>query len=169
MPKASFHHRVSLCALLFALEASVLASGQNSDEISQQLSGIWGAELDFGPLVHGPLTIDGRTPNWHASIGGFDVALVQKQSAVYFTLPANAAKFRGRLGGGGKTISGHWTQPASLVLFNEYATPVQLSEISPRVWRGMVHPLQPHISFYVSIRRASDGSLSALIRNPEFG
>ena len=50
---------------------------------------------------------------------------------------------------------------------NRYATPVELREVGERIWRGQVEPLEARLSLYMSIQRADDGSLTAVVRNPE--
>jgi hypothetical protein len=165
-----YGRRFLMLVLVLCLTAFVTnpMSGQSAEQ-NQKLIGLWGAELDFGPLVHGPITIDSRGMQWRALVDGFDVPLKRVGSSLIFTVPGGVGEFRGHLRSGDKAICGQWIQPASGVLFSQYATPVELIEIAPGVWHGQVSPLQPHISFYVSIRLDPNGGLSAFIRNPEFG
>src|SRR5262249_58172103 len=85
-----------------------------------------------------------------------------------FALPASTGELRARLTADGKAIIGQWIQPANAVYNNRYSSPVVLAKVAPKAWRGQVVPLAERISFYVSIQRAADGSLTASIRNPEF-
>jgi CubicO group peptidase (beta-lactamase class C family) len=160
---------VRTTAFLCLLTIGLTTCGQAPGHAPQALAGLWGVELDLGPLVRGPLTLDGRGAQWRAQIAGFDVPVDRKDAAVSFTLPGDAGEFRGHLSADGKTIVGQWIQPKAAALFSRYATPLELAPTAPHVWRGQVVPNPARISFYVSIQRAADGSLSAFIRNPEFG
>jgi hypothetical protein len=140
------------------------------------LVGLWGCEQSFGPLVRGELTIDGRGQQWRARIAGYDVPVERAtfdrtNGEIHFALPAEAGKFRGHLhlSAHGTRIVGHWIQPAGVAFYayTGYASPVELSEMAPRVWRGEVVPLDERASFYISIEQTPEGSLKAFLRNPE--
>ncbi len=133
-----------------------------------ELVGLWGSESLLGPLVKGELTVDGRMTQWRARIGGFDVPVRAADRTVSFTLPGQSGEFRGQLRDAGKQIAGHWIQGAGPYPYNNrYASPVELVEVAPRVWRGTVNPLEQRISFYLQVDRSSAGGLTAFIRNPE--
>jgi CubicO group peptidase (beta-lactamase class C family) len=145
---------------------------------SAALVGVWGSENVFGPSVRGELTIDARRPEWRAKISGFDVlvrrdklgagAQARRGDAIAFSLPGDAGEFRGRASAGGMAVTGDWIQPAGIANNNRYATPVRFSQGPPGVWTGRVDPLDDRISFYLSIRQAEDGSVTAFIRNPDY-
>jgi CubicO group peptidase (beta-lactamase class C family) len=121
----------------------------------------------MGPLVKGELTLDGRITQWRARVAGFDVPVRVTENTVTFTLPEQS-EFRGHLRDSGKQIAGHWIQGAGPYPYNNrYASPTELVEVAPRVWRGTVNPLEQRISFYLQVDRSSSGGLSAFIRNPE--
>jgi CubicO group peptidase (beta-lactamase class C family) len=130
------------------------------------LVGLWGTEQSFGPLVRGRLTIDARQDPPHAAIAGFDVAVRRNGDQLSFSLP-NTGEFRGRFDSAG-TINGQWIQPIGVVNDGRYATPVRLAAITRSIWAGDVVPLDDRVSFYVSIRPSSRGSITAIILNPEF-
>ena len=132
------------------------------------LVGVWGSEQSLGPLVRGALTIDGRKPQWRASIAGFDVPVQRTGRAIAVVLPDGLGEFRGRPDGSSDAVEGDWVQPAGVINKTAYATPVQMMLLSPFVWRGEVVPLEDRLSFYVSIQKRPDGSLHAVIINPEF-
>src|SRR5262249_2411555 len=67
-----------------------------------------------------------------------------------------------------KTVVGHWIQPTNAIYNNRYATPVELSQTGNRIWHGIVEPLEAPLTLWMSIQRAPDASLTAVIRNPEF-
>lgn len=133
------------------------------------LVGVWGCELNLGPTTRGQLIIDGRGREWRARIGGFDETIQRKENEIRFTLPTGE-EFRGHVTAGAKALNGQWIQPLSAVHFQRYATPVELrSGTTKSVWTGQVVPLDDRISFYVAIRRAVDGALKGIVRNPDFG
>jgi CubicO group peptidase (beta-lactamase class C family) len=141
------------------------------------LLGLWGSEQSFGPIVRGELTIDARSSQWRARIAGYEVPVEhtkdrtkddQVKDEIHFVLPGEAGKFRGHLSANGKQILGHWIQLAGVAFYSySYASPVELSELTPRVWRGNVVPLDQRASFYISIQQTPNGALQAFLRNPE--
>jgi CubicO group peptidase (beta-lactamase class C family) len=146
----------------FALRAAPLASQ------SDALVGVWGSENRFGPAVRGELTINTRQPQWRASIAGLDAPIRRGRTGIAFSFSSDAGEFRGDIGADGKTITGDWIQPPGVVNGNRYATPVHFLQAQPGIWTGQVVPLDDVASFYISIQRTADGSLTAFIRNPEF-
>src|SRR5580704_9857355 len=122
------------------------------------LVGLWGCERSFGPLVRGELTIDARGDEWRARIAGYDVPVEhtsfdRTNGEIHFALPGVAGKFRAHLNlrADGNRIVGHWIQLAGVAFYaySGYASPVELSEVAPRVWRGEVVPLDERASFYI--------------------
>ncbi len=152
------------CLAQTALAQNISPSGQ---AIPDLLLGVWGTEAKLGPYVRGDLVMDGRLGQYRASLAGYQVAVHETPREVRFKLPGDEGEFRGRLDGAAKTIRGEWIQPPGAILDNRYATPVELLQIAPSVWRGSIVPLDQRISVYVAVNRSSDGSLSAYIRNPE--
>ncbi|HKF59240.1 MAG TPA: serine hydrolase [Blastocatellia bacterium] len=132
------------------------------------LVGLWGTEQSFGPLVRGTLTIDARQAQCRAAIGGFEVSVKRNGDRLSFSLPNGVGEFRGRLDPTSNMINGQWIQPIGVVNNNRYATPVRLVAVSTSVWTAGVVPLDDHVSFYVSIRSQPNGSITAVIINPEF-
>jgi CubicO group peptidase (beta-lactamase class C family) len=153
---------VLLSAALLALVSAVAV---HVDDPAARLIGLWGDELTFGPAVRGELTVDGRDP-WQARVGGYEVAVQHEKDAVAFVLPSKQGEFRGRLQTDGG-ITGSWIQPATVTGGTRYASPVALSPIGARLWRGQIEPLREQFSLYLVIQKAKDGSLQAFIRNPE--
>jgi CubicO group peptidase (beta-lactamase class C family) len=155
-------HTVAAFLLIAALAGP--GKAQFSDET---LVGLWGVEQVLGPLVRGELTLDARGQQWRARIGGYDVSVEHEGDEIRFTLPGGAGELRAHFSAG-HSVLGHWIQPANAVYNNRYASPVVLSKTKENVWRGEAVPLEERISFYLSIQRAANGSLTAFIRNPEF-
>jgi len=183
--------RALLIVLLLAVSA---AQSFAQTQTTPDVVGVWrGGGMTLG--VGGELEIDGRQSKWHASIEhvwGFriprppkEITAREKKSApskseeqkgkllvrrdknqISVVLPSNAGEFHGWLRG--QKIIGHWIQPPSEVNKNSYATPVELTQASHNLWHGQLNPLPATLSFWMSIQRAQDGSLTAVIRNPEF-
>src|SRR5215471_9124627 len=168
-------NRISLSLLILIVglcsTGRIWAQGKSAPEpngSSEALAGIWGAELTLGPFVRGELIVDGRSSDWLARIAGFEVVVQREKSGVTFTLPGGNGEFRGNVSSKGKQIAGHWIQrPATYPYNSRYASAVELSEVSPRVWRGEIHPLDQRYSFFLQIDGSANGALTAFIRNPE--
>src|SRR5579859_1603414 len=153
--------------LLALLLASGLASA-DAPTAADRLVGLWGSERVFGPAVEGPLTLDGRSEPWQASVAGFQIGVQHDEDRVSFALPGKQGSFSGRLDADGRHIEGFWVQPPGVSLNNAYATPLTLTSGDNDVWQGEVHALADRVSLYLVVSRADDGSLKAFIRNPEF-
>lgn len=162
-------HPVLLCAVLASMPATLPEKAPSATPpLAEQLPGIWGSEARFGPRVRGGLTVDGRQGDWRASVAGFDVLAKRSGSEVTFSIPGRQGEFRGKVSSDAARIDGFWIQPPGMALRSAYATPVHLRATGPRVWEGLLAPLDDTVSLYLSIQREADGSLTGFIRNPEF-
>lgn len=130
------------------------------------LVGLWGSEQMFGPTIRGQVTIDARNSQWCAQIAGFLIPVEHTQKGMTFRLPGDVGEFRGHMSADLKRIVGQWIQPA--LGQQRYVTPIQLTELTKGVWRGILTPLDDRLSLYVLIRREADDSITAFIRNPDF-
>jgi CubicO group peptidase (beta-lactamase class C family) len=156
------------CLLAMTLVGSTLvSSGQAGSQAAEPLIGLWGGEEILGPQVAGKLTIDGTGAKWSAKISGFYVEVEKHDAELQFALPNGLGHFRGHIIGLGKEICGHWIQPSGTYRDSEYATPIEFSAVVPRVWVGRVEPLPDKLSLNILFQQASDGSLDAIVRNPE--
>jgi CubicO group peptidase (beta-lactamase class C family) len=161
---------LSLCSFVRSRSQTQPSGAASANQPVAALLGLWGSQQSFGPTVRGELTIDARGNEWRARIAGYDVPVEHLKDEIHFALPGEAGKFRGRLhlGANGKRILGHWIQLGGVAFYSySYASPVELTELAPGVWRGDVVPLDERASFYISIERTPDGSLKAFFRNPE--
>ena len=158
-------HASILALALLAVSACAAAGSPVS---ADKLVGLWGSERSFGPAAQGVLTLDGRSEPWRASIAGFEVSVQHDKQAVSFTLPGNQGSFSGHLDADGGHVEGFWIQPPGVTLNNAYATPLTLVAAGKGLWQGELDPLADHVSLYLVVSRADDGSLKAFIRNPEF-
>ena len=154
-----------LCAVLMTVcgLSKMPASAQTS---ADALVGLWGAEEILGPEIRGELVFELREKQWHATIAGKEVLVQQHGDELQFTLPNSKGEFRGRLRPG-RSLQGHWIQPAGRFNNNRYASPVHFEAAGGQRWKGQIRPLEERFSVYVSVQRATDGSISAILRNPE--
>jgi hypothetical protein len=143
------------------------------------LVGLWRGDMNV-PQISGELTIDGRKSNWEASIksavSNQPVAANVRRDQDKIGFKLADAEFRGRIEG--NKIVGHWIQPPNeinrvverVVIEDRhgFATPIELTAVNENLWRGGIDPMPAQLTFWMSIQRAPDESLSAVIRNPEF-
>jgi CubicO group peptidase (beta-lactamase class C family) len=123
------------------------------------MTGLWAARRDFGPYVRGVLEIETTGAVWRAQIAGRTADVRRKGDTVVFELPNGEGSFRGAKRG--DEIDGHWIQPTGGVGWS-FATPVTLVKQSPSRWRGIVTPIDMHMTFFLQV--TPDG---AFLRNPE--
>lgn len=151
-------------ALAIACGASPLIAW--ADTSSDVLIGLWGAQETLGPAIRGDLFLELHGTQWHATIAGYELAVQQNGDELHFTLPNNQGEFRGRLRRDA-TLQGHWIQPASRFSNNRYASPVHFKADGEQRWKGEARPLDERFSVYALVQRAADGSITAILRNPE--
>jgi CubicO group peptidase (beta-lactamase class C family) len=136
-----------------------------------ELAGLWKAKGRFGPDAHGALVIQKQGTDYRADMLGREVPIRMDAGELTFELPDRLGRFRGKLEG--KNILGHWFRYATPVNGNGSTSPVLLSPVLLKPdghdrWQGDVEPLQDEFTFYLWLTRQPDGSLSAVLRNPEF-
>jgi CubicO group peptidase (beta-lactamase class C family) len=140
--------------------------------VADELTGLWTAKNRFGPDASGPLIIEANGSNYSADMLGRRTAVRVENGELVFELPNRLGLFRGKREG--KNILGHWYRygtpvsgadaPAPSVL-----SPVLLKPDGPNRWRGQVNPLQDEWTIFLLLgEQRPDGSLSAVLRNPEF-
>ena len=157
-------------ALLVAPPTASAQDAVRRAATARDLVGLWTSETVIAPSIAGALTIDARGPVWTATVAGRVGPVRHERDSVLVKLPGGAGEFRGRWDGTGtrRLIRGHWVQPGALASYEQrYASPVVLSSVAANVWRGLVRPLEPKVTFYLSIQTAADGRVDAFIRNPE--
>jgi CubicO group peptidase (beta-lactamase class C family) len=151
------------------LIAGAPATAQNSD----QLIGIWRADVSYGPKLEGALVVrEAKGGGYSATIGRQAAASTGPAGEVRVAF-GHEGSFRGRVEG--HVLDGFWIRPASEMKDVEdpggsgspYATPVRLKQIARGVWRGDVHPLRSRFTLWLSIFKAADGMLTAAFRNPQ--
>lgn len=158
--------RLGLALLCLSLAPG--AFGAPPGDGAKQLIGTWGAERVFGPEVRGELTLLREQGTWLARIGGFEAPGREEKKTVTVVLPGGQGQLRGALTPDGKRFVGHWIQPRVVVGGGYgYATPVELRAVQKDVWRGTVTPLEDRFTVYLLVQEAPDGTVQALMRNPE--
>ena len=144
------------------------ASAQRADD----LVGIWGAEIDYGPRLQGRLVVRKLPTGFIASIGGEQATSGSRRGELRFTFGHEGA-FRGHVAG--RSLEGFWIRPDSDMQSagdpggsgSAYATPVRFDQVSSGVWGGNVKPLRSRFTLWLSIFKAADGTLTAAFRNPQ--
>ncbi len=141
------------------------ASGENA---AAELAGLWKAKRRFGPDARGTLIVRRVDGGLRAEIVGRRVAVREEGGELSFALPDGQGAFRGRLEADG-SIGGHWVPPPSQAVFTggRSASPVLLAPDGPDRWSGQVAPSEETFTFYLFLEPQPDGSLAALLRNPE--
>ncbi|HEY7727541.1 MAG TPA: serine hydrolase domain-containing protein, partial [Candidatus Eisenbacteria bacterium] len=162
--------RIPPLAFLFAL---AIAEPHPSDTIprsdlspqADELEGLWKAKRRFGPDARGPLILQRAGGTYTADMMGRIHPVRADEGELSFALPRGEGAFRGRLQEDG-TIRGVWIPPGSPAMGGR-ASPVVLSPDGADRWSGEVVPFEDTFTFYLLVRERPDGTLGALLRNPE--
>ncbi|MBZ4410474.1 beta-lactamase family protein [Myxococcus sp. XM-1-1-1] len=134
---------------------------------AERLVGTWGTERVLGPQVRGELTLTREADTWRARIAGFEAPARVEGTQVSVVLPGGQGELRATRSKDGKRIRGHWIQPRVQMSGMKFASPVELRALRADVWRGQVAPLEDRFSLYLVVRKETDGTVTAFLRNPE--
>jgi CubicO group peptidase (beta-lactamase class C family) len=157
----------SMAVLALALTSAV---AQTASPAPVELDGLWKAKKRFGPDAHGSLIIQRTGSTFIADMIGRIVPVQADKEELTFTLPSRQGTFRGKLDKNG--IGGHWLKPGTQ-LFSApnnapvSALPVFLKPDGPNRWSGSVPTLNDTFTLFLLLQKRPDGSLGALLRNPE--
>jgi CubicO group peptidase (beta-lactamase class C family) len=153
--------------LAFAATATLLLTLPTvaAQQAPPDLTGLWAAQVRFGPDIRGPLILLRGASGWHADIAAFSVPAHIDGQRVSFELPDDTGSFRGKLNG--RNIVGHWIGQVAHSSGLAYATPIVLKRNGPNRWRGDVIPLDDSFTFYLPVTRRDDGTYATYLRNPE--
>ncbi len=141
-------------------------------ENNQDLTGLWRGEIDRWhgdpnrSSLSGEITVDGSKSEWSVSIRDKTFPLQRNKNEISSAWFNDSGQFRAHIVDP-KTLEAFWIQARDDINKNEYATPIELKPAGENLWRGSIQPLESRLSFWLSIQRGSDGSLNAVIRNPE--
>jgi CubicO group peptidase (beta-lactamase class C family) len=152
-----------LCALAVAIAVDLSAA---QDRVGD-LSGVWEARRNFGPDVHGRLTIVQCGPDWQAMIDGRTAPVSVGNNEISLTLPGGQGSFRGMISQDRTSIVGFWKQPPTVFIGNAFVSPLTLKKQGPSQWVGNVVPLNDRMTVYLVVKQNPDGSFATFVRNPE--
>jgi CubicO group peptidase (beta-lactamase class C family) len=172
-PSLLLQHRCTGVVTALALALSVvIARPASADTSAGELAGLWKAKKRFGPDTSGTLVLQRSGSVYTADMVGHTVPVRTTNGELTFTLPNGDGAFRGRLDGKG-VIRGQWLRFGTQLYRVENnaavsAAPVVLRQDGPNRWRGHVDPSEAVFTFYLFLEPQQDGSLGAVLRNPEF-
>ncbi|MES1240961.1 MAG: serine hydrolase [Acidobacteriota bacterium] len=133
---------------------------------ADELAGLWKAKRWFGPFARGPLVLERTGETYTAEMMGRRLPVRLGEGELSFDLPNAQGSFRGRLQEEG-VILGQWYPPNARGMGFKYVSPVRLKPEGPDRWSGEVVPFEDTFTFYLMLQKRPDGSLGALVRNPE--
>jgi CubicO group peptidase (beta-lactamase class C family) len=153
---------IVLAALLLAgPQQSTVGPAASADE----LVGLWKAKRRFGPDGRGPLIIQRIGSAYTAEMMGRILPVRVDQGELSFELPNGQGAFRGKPQTRG-AILGFWFPPGSPAMGGR-ASRVSLNPDGPDQWTGQVVPFEDTFTFHLMVQKRADGSLGAILRNPE--
>ena len=158
-------------SITLTLAAAMLVAAQLAAQTKplggvDELEGLWKAERWFGPVARGPIVLRRTGSAYTADMVGRTLPVRVDRGELFFELPNNQGKFRGKPQNGG-AIFGFWMPPNSPTGMVR-PSPVTLRAVRPSLWMGqVVPPEEDTFTFYILARRQPDGSMSAFLRNPQ--
>jgi len=156
----------AIVAVVAALLITAQLAAQSKPGGVDELEGLWKAERWFGPVARGPIVIRRTGSAYTADMGGRTLPVRVDRGELFFELPNNQGKFRGKPQDGG-AIFGFWMPPNSPTGMVR-PSPVTLRAVRPDLWIGqVVPPEEDTFTFYLLARKQPDGSMSAFLRNPQ--
>lgn len=139
--------------------------------------GIWVAERNFGPRLHGPVSVYRYGEGWVAEIQGETVPaemVVDKNGSVDWSFSFfNQGRFVGRQTNIKADIEGHWVQSAGMVQYYPLASPVRLKRMDGEIFDGLISPLPQEVSLNIPLSAEGVGDSEkgrkyrTFLRNPQ--
>ncbi len=163
--KARVLGRTFLLLVLGLLVSAVSVAASTNP--AEELAGIWVAEEDFGPELHGTLTIARTHRGWQAEISNYLVDAEVFGEQINFSVPGERGWFRGGFEQGYERIVGHWIQPRVQSAGGAFASPVILEQVSDSLWQGEVVPMPDRMTIYFSIAATDDSLARVVVLNPQ--
>jgi CubicO group peptidase (beta-lactamase class C family) len=158
-----------LAALTLPLVLPTIALSQGSSApaaaSAEPLAGVWKATRHFGRAAIGRLIVMRSGQSYAADLAGHPLAVRNEGRTLSFDLPGDRGAFRGRLEPDG-VVRGYWLRPPTPVN-GGFALPLVLRGAGPERWIGEVPAMQDEFTLYLLTRPRPDGSLDAVLRNPE--
>ena len=138
------------------------------------LVGLWEAKRHFGPEVRGRLVLQSvglpEQPyprGWRATIAGRSVGVEPNGDSISFAFRDGSGRFIGSFDPVNSKMTGHWIQPNMWLKGGEVASPLWFSRCGEHCFAADVVPLNDEYTFYLNVTRRPDGSIGAVLRNPE--
>jgi CubicO group peptidase (beta-lactamase class C family) len=157
---------IAVAVVAAALSATAQQTAQTPPGTVDELAGLWKAQRWFGPVARGPLVIRRNGSSHTADMFGHTVPVRTDRGELFFELPNNQGKFRGRPQDTG-AIVGFWF-PANSPTGMVRSSPVTLRAAGKNLWMGRVAPAREDtFTFYILARKRPDGSMGAFLRNPD--
>lgn len=156
--------RILLALMLCLLVAPVAAAERAPSD--DALVGLWKAKLLLGPVARGPLIVAKVGGGYVADMVGWTVPVRRDAGGFVFDLPDAQGGFRGKVDARG-VLRGHWYPSGPAGERYGWAAPVVLKPAGKDRWQGVVAPADYTFTFHLLVEKQPDGSLSALLRNPE--
>jgi len=152
---------LNLPAAALLLSSALGAQGKAGDD----LVGIWGSELTFGPQVRGAISLERGRDRWVMRVAGFEASAPVSGDSVRIALTGGQGGLRADIDRTTGVVRGFWVQPAGNL--PAYASPIRFTKAREDAWTGVVAPVEDRFSLYLQVQRLADGTLKAVLRNPE--
>lgn len=132
---------------------------------SNPLVGIWVSEKQSEQNTLS-LSITRRVDGWSGKIDGEDIDIQSEGTQIRFAHKGGET-FSGSVSSEG-TLQGTWLQPTDdYGFYSSMATYVELPSNSTDNWYGIIERQPRPFRLYLDVFNAADGTLSAVLRNPE--
>ena len=173
-------------AILAIMSSAIGSHGQAQEQAgSAALSaekpamweGVWVAERNFGPRLHGPVSVYRSGENWVAKMQGETVPAERIESqdgSVSWSFSFfDQGRFVGRQVSKTTGIEGHWLQPAGTVQYYPLAIPVRLKPTESETYDGVITPLPQDVSLNIPLFAEAGGNVGeetkyrTFLRNPQ--
>ena len=168
------HSLVPILTVALGVGANNVTLAQNAPNnvpAAAELAGLWKAKKRFGPDARGLLIIHRTGNSYRADMVGRLLPVRANKDELAFDLPNREGNFRGKLDPKGRIV-GHWYRFGTPVFRRDSKTPLSASPVvleadGPNRWRGSVTPSEDTFTFYLLLQTQPDGSLRAVLGNPE--
>ncbi|MDJ0917585.1 MAG: serine hydrolase [Woeseiaceae bacterium] len=174
---SQFRMAAAVSALLVAGALTSIGCADESTQGKGSLSGVWVAEAEFGPRLHGPVTLHRVESGWIADIQSETAPVVRTSLDTGSTEWSFAFRGQGRFVGlqaaDDSAIVGHWIQPPGRIEGYPFATPVSLVPAGPDDFAGTIRPFMQRVSLNIPLipdagrTASSTDRYRTYLRNPE--
>lgn len=131
------------------------------------LTGLWKAKKWFGPEARGTVVLRRSGNTWIADFAGRTLPATNSKGEISFTL-ASAGMFRGTLDSSGAIRGLWWKFRKDKPNTPGTTSPAVLTPDGANRWQGNVDPGEDAFTLFLLLQTQADGSIHAVLRNPEF-